>query len=65
MLGRVSICRKNFDVAIFSDTVNEVNVKLCMMVVFVELYPFIPLPVTLIVFQGQQYQTENFKFFPN
>ena len=38
---------KNFIIAIFSDTVNVMNVRLCMMVV---LYPFIPLSVTLIVF---------------
>ena len=40
-----------------------VNVKLYMVVVLTELYPFIPLSVTVIVFQGhdhisrsQQYQ---------
>ena len=43
---------KNFNVGIFLDTINMINVKLCMMVVFIELYPFIPLSVTLIVFQG-------------
>ena len=29
-----------------------INVKLCMMVVLIELYPLIPLSVTLIAFQG-------------
>ena len=31
---------------------NVINVKLCMMEVLTELYPFILLSVTLIVFQG-------------
>ena len=50
--GRLSGCGKNFNVAIFSDTINIINVKLCMMIVLIELYPFIILSVTLIVFQG-------------
>ena len=29
-----------------------INVQLCVMVVLIELYPFIPLSVTLIAFQG-------------
>ena len=49
--GQVSICGKNFNFVIFSDTVNMINVKLCMMVVLIELYLFISLSVTLIVFQ--------------
>ena len=43
---------KNFNVTIFSDTTSVVNVKLCTMVLLIELYPFIPLSVTLIVFEG-------------
>ena len=35
----------------------EINVKLCMMVVLIELYPFTPLSVTLIVFQGRSNKT--------
>ena len=50
--GRVSVCGKSFNVAIFSDTRNMINVKLCMMVVLVEFYLFIPLLVTWIVFQS-------------
>ena len=49
---RVSVCGRNFNVATFSEIVNMLNVKLCMMVVLIELYPLIPLSVTLIVFQG-------------
>ena len=44
------VCGKNFNVAIFSDTINTINVKLCMVVVVIEHYPFIPLSVTLFVF---------------
>ena len=41
---------KNFNVVIFSDTTNLINVKHCVMVILIELYPFIPLSMTLIVF---------------
>ena len=54
-LAGVSECayvEKKINVAVFSDTINVINVKLCMMVVLIELYPFIPLTVTLIAFQG-------------
>ena len=34
---------KNFNVAIFSGTMNVVDVKLCMMVLLIEHHPFIPL----------------------
>ena len=50
--GRVSVCGKNLNFASFSDTINMINVQLCVMVVLIELYPFIPLSVTLIIFQG-------------
>ena len=48
--GRVFVCGKNFNVAIFSDTINMIHVKLCMMVVLIELYLFRALSVTLIVY---------------
>ena len=48
----VSVCGKNFNVVIFSDTINTINVKLCMMVVLIDLYPFTPLSITMIVLQG-------------
>ena len=50
--GQVIVCSRNSNVVIFSDTVNMRNVKLCMKVVLIELYPFHTLSVTLIVFQG-------------
>ena len=40
---------ESFNVAIFLDTM---NVKLCMLVLLIGLYPLIPLSVTLTVFQG-------------
>ena len=42
----------NFDIEIFSDAINVINIKLCMMVLLTELYLFIPLLVTLTIFQG-------------
>ena len=52
LASQTSVCGKNFNVAIFLDTVYMLNVKLCMIIVVIELYPFIPLPVTLTL-QGQ------------
>ena len=43
---------ESFNIGIYSDTINVKNVKLCMMVLLVELYLFIPLSVTLTIFQG-------------
>ena len=47
---RLSVCGKTL--MIFSDTVNMINVRLYMMVVLLDLYPFIPLSVTLVMFHG-------------
>ena len=38
--------------AIFLDTINMINIKLCITVVLIELYQYIRCSVTLIVFQG-------------
>ena len=51
-LGNCPATQKSFNVAIFSKTINVINVKLCMMVLFIELYLLIQLSVTLSVFQG-------------
>ena len=45
---------KNFNVAMFSDAENVINVKLCMAVLLFELDLFIPLSVALIIFQGHK-----------
>ena len=50
LAGRVSIHGKNFNAVIFLDTINMIKGKLCMMVVLIELSPFIPL--SEIVFHG-------------
>ena len=55
--GRLSVCGKKTktktqNLATFWDTENMINAKLCAVVVFIELYPFILLLETLIVFQG-------------
>ena len=52
LTGRLSVCGKNFNIAIFSDTINMIIVQLFMMIVLTELYLFIPLSATLIIFQG-------------
>ena len=43
---------KNFNAAIFSDTIKLINVKVCVMALDIDLLPFTPLSVTLIVVQG-------------
>ena len=57
--GQVIVRRgKDFNITIFLDTINVINVKVCIMVELIELYPFIPLSVTLIVFQGHRSVTQ-------
>ena len=51
-VGQVSRLVKNLSMEIVSDTINVTNAKLCMMVLLIELYLFIPLSVTLIISQG-------------
>ena len=43
---------KNFNIWILSDTINVVNVKLCMMMLHIALSAFITLSVTLSLYQG-------------
>ena len=43
---------KNFKIGIWSDTINVINVKLCMMVLLIEFYLFIPLSMTLTILEG-------------
>lgn len=42
----------NLNIAIFLDTIPVINDKLCMMELLIELYVFIPLFMTLAIFQG-------------
>ena len=46
-VGQVSDLVENFNIGIFSDTITVMNVKLCMIVLLIELYLFIRLSVTL------------------
>ena len=43
LIGQVSGRVENFNTAIFSDNINVINVKLCIMVLLVDFYLFIPL----------------------
>ena len=59
-VGKMAGLVKNFNFEIFSDTMNVTNVKAGLMVLFIELYLFIPLSVTSIIFQGHS-NVEQFK----
>ena len=52
-VGIVSELVKNFNIRIFSDTINVINATFCMMVLYIKLYLLITLPVTLTLFQGR------------
>ena len=43
---------ENLNIGIYSDTINVINVKLCMMVLLIEFYLFIPLSMTLTILEG-------------
>ena len=49
VVSQVSGLVRNFNIGIYSDTINVINVILCM----IERYLFIPLSVILTVFQGR------------
>ena len=52
LVGQVSRLVENFNIGIiFSDIINVINVKLCMTVLLIELYLFMPVEVTLTTFQ--------------
>ena len=53
LFSQVSGLVENFKIGIFSDTRNVMNVKLCIMVLLIELYLFIPFSVYLTTFLGQ------------
>ena len=52
LVGQVSELVENINIEIYSGTINVINLKLCMMVLFIELYLFIPLSVTLTIFHA-------------
>ena len=51
-VGQGSGLVRNVNMGIYSDTINMINVKLCMIVLFIEFHLFTPLSVTLIIIQG-------------
>ena len=44
---------ENFNIGIYSNTINVIVVKLCMLVLLIELYLFIPLSVTVTLSRSQ------------
>ena len=60
---------ENFNIVIYSDTINVINLKLCMMILLIEFFLCIPLSVTLTIFQSsqqcQKVLTENFVLLSN
>ena len=48
-VSQVSGFVKHFNIGIYSDTMNVINVKLCMTVLLTELYLFMPLSVILTI----------------
>ena len=58
---------KTFNIVIFSDTINVINVKFCMMMLLTEFYLFMPLSVTLTVTEchSSVKQFENVMCSPN
>ena len=52
LFGLVSGLVKNENIGIYSETINVINVKLCMVVLLIKHYLFIPLSVTFTIFQG-------------
>ena len=53
---------ENFKIGLFSDTVDVIHVKLCMMIAPIALYLFIPLSLTLTIFESHtnvEQLTEN------
>ena len=54
LVSQASGLVENFNTGIFSDTIIVINVKLCMMVLLIEPYLFIPLSVTLSIFHNAE-----------
>ena len=52
LFGQLPGLVENFNIGNFSDTINVTNVKLCMMLLHIELYLSITLSVSLTILQG-------------
>ena len=51
LVGQLSGLVINFSIGIYSDTINVINVKLCLKVLLIEVYLLMLLSVTLTIFQ--------------
>ena len=51
-ISQLSWLVENFNIGVYSDTIDVINVKLCIMVLLIELYLFIPFSVDSTIFQG-------------
>ena len=69
MVSHVSWLVKNFNTGIFSDAINVISVKVCMMALLIELCRPVPLSVTVTIFQGlssvKHFQLQNVIFLSN
>ena len=67
-VDQVSRLLESFNIVLYSDTTKMINVKLCVVVLLIECYLFIPLSVTLIIFQGhsdvEQFQLTTLFSYP-
>ena len=54
---QVSRFVENFNTGIYSDTIHLINVKVCMMILLIELYLFAPLPVIDRISKSEQCRT--------
>ena len=54
LVGQVPWLVRNFSIGIFSDTINVINVKLCIMILHTELCLFITLSGIDIISRSQQ-----------
>ena len=52
LVGQVSGPVQNLNIEIFSDSLNVINVEVGMMLLLGELYLFVPLSVSMTIFQG-------------
>ena len=64
LVSQVSGLVENFNIGNFSDTINVISVKLCMVVLHTELYLFITLSVTLTLFQGHSHVIQLLGVYP-
>ena len=65
--GRVSRHVKSIDFAIFLGHANMINIKLYMMVLYIEFHLYVPLSMTLTILQGhssvKQFQLKVLSFY--